>query len=93
MGQCSPRVPSREALPEHYVKVIAYDPTRGRQTTALAFIVNRPSVEPSFTLDRIAGPGRTHRFRLIPTYEDGSGGAATSSANGAGEASTNGAGD
>ena len=57
---------AREALPEHYIKVIAYDPRRGRQTTALAFIVNRPTVEKRFILDRIQGPGRTNRFRLVP---------------------------
>ncbi len=57
---------AREAFPEHYIKVIAYDPTRGRQTTALAFIVNRPSVETAFILDRIQGPGRINRFRLVP---------------------------
>jgi ribulose-bisphosphate carboxylase small chain len=56
---------AREAFPEHYIKVIAYDPTRGRQTTALAIIVNRPSVEKPFFLDRIQGPGRTNRFRLV----------------------------
>ena len=57
---------AREAFPEHYIKVIAYDATRGRQTTALAFIVNRPAVERPFKLDRIQGPGRTHSFRLVP---------------------------
>jgi ribulose-bisphosphate carboxylase small chain len=57
---------AREAFPEHYIKMIAYDPTRGRQTTALAFIVNRPTVEKPFFLDRIQGPGRTNSFRLIP---------------------------
>ena len=46
--------------------MIAYDPTRGRQTTALAFIVNRPTVEKRFILDRIQGPGRTNSFRLVP---------------------------
>ena len=54
----------REAHPQHYIKVIAYDPTRGRQTTALAFIVNRPTVEKPFRLDRIQGPGRVNRYRL-----------------------------
>ena len=57
---------AREAFPENYVKVIAYDPTRGRQTTALALIVNRPTVEKPFFLDRIQGPGRTNSFRLVP---------------------------
>jgi ribulose-bisphosphate carboxylase small chain len=57
---------AREAFPESYIKVIAYDPTRGRQTSALAFIVNRPTIEKPFILDRIQGPGRTNRFRLVP---------------------------
>jgi ribulose-bisphosphate carboxylase small chain len=58
---------AREAFPEHYVKVIAYDPTYTRQTTALSFIVNRPSVERPFRLDRIQGPGRVNSYRLVQT--------------------------
>ena len=78
---------AREAFPEHYIKVIAYDPTRGRQTTALAFIVNRPTVEKPFKLDRIQGPGRVNRFRMIP-YKETVGATAAStngSSNGSGE--------
>ncbi len=77
---------AREAFPEHYIKVIAYDPKRGRQTSALSFIVNRPTVETSFKLDRIQGPGRVNRFRMIP-YKDtaGTNGAAAAATNGAGE--------
>ena len=56
---------AREAFPEHYIKLIAYDPTRGRQTTALAIFVNRPSVEKPFRLERIQGPGRTHSFHFV----------------------------
>lgn len=56
---------AREAFPEHYIKLIAYDPTYTRQTTALSFIVNRPSVEKRFLLDRIQGPGRVNRVRLM----------------------------
>jgi len=56
---------AREAFPEHYIKLIAYDPTYTRQTTALSFIVNRPSVERRFKLDRIQGPGRVNSYRLI----------------------------
>ena len=55
---------AREAFPEHYIKLIAYDPTYTRQTTALSFIVNRPSVEKEFKLDRIQGPGRVNSYRL-----------------------------
>ena len=56
---------AREAFPEHYIKLIAYDPTYGRQTTALAFIVNRPSIEKPFRLDRIQGPNRINSYRLV----------------------------
>jgi len=56
---------AREAFPEHYIKVIAYDPTYTRQTTAIAFIVNRPSAERPFRLDRIQGPGRVNSYRLV----------------------------
>jgi ribulose-bisphosphate carboxylase small chain len=76
---------AREAFPEQYIKVIAYDPRRGRQTSALSFIVNRPSVEKAFRLDRTQGPGRTNRFRYVPDENAVSGGAATSSTNGSGD--------
>jgi len=56
---------AREAFPEHYIKLIAYDPSYTRQTTALAFIVNRPSVERPFKLDLIQGPGRVNSYRLV----------------------------
>jgi ribulose-bisphosphate carboxylase small chain len=54
----------REAHPDHYVKLIAYDSSRGRQTTALSFIVNRPAGEPGFRLDRIEAHDRVVRYRL-----------------------------
>ena len=60
---------AREAYPEHYIKLIAYDPSRNRATTALAIMVNRPSVEKPFKLERIQGPGRTHRFHYVPVDE------------------------
>ena len=54
----------REAHPEAYVKLIAYDPSKGRQTTALSFIVQRPSREREFGLDRTEGHDRVQRYRL-----------------------------
>jgi ribulose-bisphosphate carboxylase small chain len=54
----------REAHPNHYVKLIAYDSTRGRQTTALSFIVNRPADEPGFRLDRTEDHDRVVRYSL-----------------------------
>ena len=38
----------------------------GRQTTALAFIVNRPPEEPGFRLARTEGPGRTLGYTMEP---------------------------
>jgi ribulose-bisphosphate carboxylase small chain len=54
----------REAHPNHYVKLLAYDSRRGRQTTALSFIVGRPHSEPGFRLDRIEAHDRVIRYRL-----------------------------
>ena len=54
----------REAHPDHYVKLIAYDSSLGRQTTALSFIVNRPSAEPGFRLDRTDSHDRVQRYRM-----------------------------
>jgi ribulose-bisphosphate carboxylase small chain len=54
----------RERFPDHYVKVIAYDARYTRQTTALAFIVNRPREEPRFRLERTDGHDRTMRYGL-----------------------------
>jgi ribulose-bisphosphate carboxylase small chain len=54
----------REAHPEHYVKLIAYDARRGRQTTALSFIVNRPTVEPELRAERADIHDRVVRYRL-----------------------------
>jgi ribulose-bisphosphate carboxylase small chain len=54
----------RTAYPQHYIKVSAYDSSLGRQTTALSFIVNRPSHEPGFRLDRQEGQDRQIRYSL-----------------------------
>jgi ribulose-bisphosphate carboxylase small chain len=56
----------REAHPNHYIKLIAYDASRGRQTTALSFIVNRPADEPGFRLDRTEAHDRVIRYSLHP---------------------------
>jgi ribulose-bisphosphate carboxylase small chain len=56
----------REAHPEHYVKLIAYDARRGRQTTALSFIVGRPAVEPALRAERADSHDRVVRYRLAP---------------------------
>jgi ribulose-bisphosphate carboxylase small chain len=60
----------REAHPEQYVKVGAYDRSLGRQTTALSFIVNRPSDEPGFRLERLEKADRQVRYSLSPYAAD-----------------------
>jgi ribulose-bisphosphate carboxylase small chain len=54
----------REAHSNKYVKVVAYDRSLGRQTSAMSFIVNRPEVEPGFRLDRQETHDRTIRYTL-----------------------------
>jgi ribulose-bisphosphate carboxylase small chain len=48
----------RRAYPDRYIRVNAYDAAKGRQTTALSFIVARPAAEPGFRLDRREAAGR-----------------------------------
>ena len=54
----------REAHPNHYVKLNAYDASLGRQTTALSFIVGRPPHEPGFRLERSDAQNRVQRYTL-----------------------------
>jgi ribulose-bisphosphate carboxylase small chain len=52
----------RRTFPNHYIKVNAFDSTRGRESLRLSFIVGRPAAEPGFGLLRQEGPGRTVRY-------------------------------
>jgi len=54
----------RKAFPNHYVKLNGYDRTKGRQTTMLSFIVQRPKNEPGFALERAEGPDRRVRYTI-----------------------------
>jgi ribulose-bisphosphate carboxylase small chain len=54
----------RTAFPEHYVRVNGYDRTKGRQTTTLSFIVNRPKREPGFELERTEGQDRRIHYTI-----------------------------
>lgn len=56
----------REAYPNCYVRVTAYDPRKGRQTVGLSFIVHRPDPEPGFRFDRAMGPDRQLQYSLHP---------------------------
>ncbi|MGF6640619.1 ribulose bisphosphate carboxylase small subunit [Paraburkholderia sp. MM6662-R1] len=54
----------REARPQHYIKVNAFDSVRTFETMRLSFIVNRPDVEPGFRLLRQDGQERTQRYSM-----------------------------
>ena len=54
----------RRAFPRHYIRMMAFDSTRGIESIAMSFIVNRPKDEPGFALDRQEGPGRTMRYTV-----------------------------
>jgi len=57
-GVMSEVTASRKAYPNHYVKVNAFDSTRGWECLRLSFIVNRPKEEPGFALERQETRGR-----------------------------------
>ncbi|HKE45490.1 MAG TPA: ribulose bisphosphate carboxylase small subunit [Steroidobacteraceae bacterium] len=52
----------RRTFPNHYVKVNAFDSTRGIESLRLSFIVGRPAREPGFGLVREEGKGRHIRY-------------------------------
>ena len=54
----------RKTFPQHYVRLMAFDSTRGIESIAMSFIVNRPRDEPGFGLVRQEAEGRTMRYTV-----------------------------
>ena len=54
----------RKTFPNHYVRVTAFDATRGWETPRMSFIVNRPAHEPGFRLQRQEVDGRAVRYTI-----------------------------
>jgi ribulose-bisphosphate carboxylase small chain len=54
----------RQAFPQHYIRLMAFDATRGVETIVMSFIVNRPADEPGFGLVRQETNGRTLRYTV-----------------------------
>ena len=52
----------RAAFPQHYIRLMAFDSTRGIESIAMSFIVNRPPQEPGFMLERQEAQGRSMRY-------------------------------
>ena len=55
----------RKAKPNYYVKVCAFDNTRGVESCVMSYIVQRPAYEPGFRLVRQEVAGR----RIVYTIE------------------------
>ncbi len=54
----------RKTFPDHYIRLMAFDATRGVETIAMSFIVNRPANEPGFGLMRQDVRGRSQRYTV-----------------------------
>ncbi|WP_024537031.1 ribulose bisphosphate carboxylase small subunit [Comamonas badia] len=52
----------RQTFPSHYIRMMAFDSTRGVESVAMSFIVNRPQYEPGFQLERSEEAGRMMRY-------------------------------
>jgi ribulose-bisphosphate carboxylase small chain len=54
----------RRAKPNMYVKLTAFDNTRGVESSVLSFIVQRPGNEPGFKLTRTDGRSRAITYTI-----------------------------
>lgn len=54
----------RQTFPQHYIRLMAFDSTRGIESIAMSFIVNRPDSEPGFGLVRQEVDGRSIRYTI-----------------------------
>ena len=54
----------RKTFPSHYIRLMAFDSTRGVESIAMSFIVNRPASEPGFGLVRQEVDGRSIRYTV-----------------------------
>jgi ribulose-bisphosphate carboxylase small chain len=69
-GAMAEIIECRKTYPKHYIRVNAFDSTRGWETVRLSFLVNRPPIEPGFRLRRIESNGRAQRYEIEPYATD-----------------------
>lgn len=60
----------RKTFPNHYIRLMAFDSTRGVESIAMSFLVNRPSHEPGFGLARQEIDGRSIRYTVVSYATD-----------------------
>lgn len=56
----------RRAYPNRYIRVTAFDSTRGWEAPRMSYIVNRPAEEPGFALERHEVEGRHITYTTRP---------------------------
>jgi len=54
----------RRIFSRHYIRVTAFDSTRGWETPRMSYLVNRPANEPGFSLVREERDGRAMRYTI-----------------------------
>jgi ribulose-bisphosphate carboxylase small chain len=54
----------RRTFPTHYIRLMAFDSTRGVESIVMSIIVNRPAREPGFGLVRQESVGRSIRYTV-----------------------------
>ena len=54
----------RKTFPNLYIRLMAFDSTRGVESITMSFIVNRPAQEEGFGLVRQEASGRTMRYTI-----------------------------
>ena len=54
----------RKTFPNHYIRVMAFDNTRGVESPRMSYIVNRPGNEPGFGVTRQEVDGRNIRYTV-----------------------------
>ena len=54
----------RKAIPTGYIKVQAFDPSKGCESCIHSFIIQRPSFEPGFYMSRQEIAGRMVRYTI-----------------------------
>ena len=52
----------RKAHPQDYIRLNAFDSSRGLETVTMSFIVNRPENEPSLRMTRTESNGRSQHY-------------------------------
>jgi ribulose-bisphosphate carboxylase small chain len=52
----------RKTFPNHYIRLMAFDSTRGVESVAMSFIVHRPPNETGYRLDRQEVNGRSMHY-------------------------------